>query len=505
MTEVNQEFFIRKAEQDYHAAWREKEREREKVFEESYLERRAREAGWLIKIEKPPENDKLRPKTAPKQNEGVEYVSSMQNVRSSISPKPSLAKIFKRKPTKDEIAAQQKLQEAETLKEADRSQKRELYLQNSVKQIRVLERVIRWLSVPRQPAHHVKLPEVVNEQSELEKERNLRCYTIPKPTPIIEPLKSIEQVMAEEREAQRHKVGGRYHMFRGEGKVYPLRIFPSTLEVCLPPNPQETPPVLPEDALLPDKNAIRRKKEEAEKKRKERRRKVVRIKTDQLDLSRKVVERRGEADEEEGMRKNPQFTWRDRVPPDDNSVYTHPHPQVIFHSPSRSLSPSIKEESVAESSVYASLPSSAHYSILPHVSAERSVVNDIQKVGRIEGSMTGSLAGTMMTSAWGSAGDAPMATMRNSVVASGSTIALPKSNTVNDGWSLASEEQSWGSARGVRDNTFSVGSACTQTLIPVPMERHRRIHGLDRFKVKLKLNLMSLRKKEKILKSLGDS
>lgn len=159
MTEVNEEFFQRKAEQDYHSAWREKQKEREKVFEESYLERRSREAGWLIKIEKPYKDEKVRPKTTPKPDRKADSnAASTQNLTAILPTSDLATKIFKRRPTTDEIEAQKRLKDAETLKEADRAAKRERYLQNNVKQIRVLERVIQWLSVPRQPAHHAKLP-----------------------------------------------------------------------------------------------------------------------------------------------------------------------------------------------------------------------------------------------------------------------------------------------------------------------------------------------------------
>lgn len=255
-------------------------------------------------------------------------------------------------------------------------------------------------------------------------------------------------------------------------KIYPLHLYPSTLEVLYPPGYSGP---LPEDRLLPDAKAQQQALERAKLLEEQRRRRVVRIKRAHLDMSRAQVQ----ADERTASpgpprRVNKQFQWRRRAVMDENSVVDSPHRPVAF----RSLYPS------GAPHLASSYPG-------PESAATESL-GDIPSEPR-------SQAFHLLSLADGHTGSA-VATRETLSVASHSQATLATDGIVGISTPHAQGIQSDNlSDRAYRDNCLAESSTCSQGHVTVHLQRHRKILRLDIHRLRSKPKLLSLRRKTKIL------
>ena len=76
------------------------------------------------------------------------------------------------------------------------------------------------------------------------------------------PLRSMKEVEKEEYEGSKFRVWHHYHQFLGIHKLYPLRMYPKTFSALYSDKIHPDDQVYPEDVLLPDHDALRKRKHE---------------------------------------------------------------------------------------------------------------------------------------------------------------------------------------------------------------------------------------------------
>lgn len=187
---AEQDYYALKAKQDYGSHWHVQDKLREKIYESNYIERRVKDAGWLIQNIKHPDDanttsveavfNQLKPPTAPAKErpKSSKLFSRIKGMFASSAP--SAPKVNRpRQRTREEIEEEEIRAAAEKLREEDREKKLDRYLRKKVAQIRILSRVVDWLSVNKQPAHHRVLRRKEQEEVPAEvAEKNLRSYTV---------------------------------------------------------------------------------------------------------------------------------------------------------------------------------------------------------------------------------------------------------------------------------------------------------------------------------------
>lgn len=293
-------------------------------------------------------------------NKKVRWSQTMGEMADTLNPlKSSTAK------TPEEVKREE---EARRRVQSDERRQREEFLQKSMDRIRVLERVKTTLERPRMPKHHksnrlmpgneFRPPAITLE----ERLQNLRPEDreIRKIQPILEELKSWDEVIAEDNATKVRQIPGRYHQYLGEDRLYPLNAFPSTIEVLLPL--AHTKDMIPENVLLKDipkptikplidpniQRAIQQQK-------------TIRLKSEKIDFSRspikhypitndpnkyelpppylqkqiqeqqRVIHENDYYSNSSSVRVNQQYPYPPMNYPDDNSVHYYPHPNVIFY------------------------------------------------------------------------------------------------------------------------------------------------------------------------------
>jgi len=194
------------------------------------------------------EGDKLRQieKDRKKQKE-IEAQKAAED--GSIKPKGfSFFGLFS-KSNEEEVKTEKRIRNAEAARKEEISmalvkkeerEKREVFLKENGCYIKILERSLAELHNHRMPPHHV--PSQFSQLSSSEeaviesaREANLRNhYDKPLVTRLDNgPSRSIQEVIQENRERQKHVPAGRYHNYRGSHILYPLRDYPATVKVIL--------------------------------------------------------------------------------------------------------------------------------------------------------------------------------------------------------------------------------------------------------------------------------
>eukprot|EP01039_Chlorochromonas_danica_P005078 gene5078-5580_t len=399
----------------------------------------------------------------------------------------------RRRKTIEEWEEEERLAQAEALRLKDEQIKRERYLIKKIQNIRIIERVIDWLSINRYPAHHKTLPHAKQHQKKIPEEiqeKNLRNYTIHPPQPVIEQLRDIDDVCEEMVAANRFRIPGRFHRHFGEGKIYPLQLYPETIKAILPPGSGKED--LPERKLLPDEDkraAIHAKQEASEK---EKRRQVVRIKKAKLDMSRVQVEfdrKTIERQEEEnvlGREVNQQFHWHEHKMAEDNSVYRYPHPPVHFkedgHTNDHSHDVDIEHDGT-NCCDDSTLPSVVSYHLLDRPNLHRPIQLD-----------SATLSPTTKAMAFNNDMNSLVLPPTYEAEASSSIAGI-----TTPAQPLFRSSDDMGSDRAFRSNFLIENSITSRTQVSVRMQRHRKILHLDVHKLKHKPKLISLSRKNKLL------
>lgn len=274
------------------------------------------------------------------------------------------------------------------------------------------------------------------------------------PQPIIETLRTVDEVFAEEQAANAFRVPGRYHHFRGAQKIYPLQMIPATAEVLLRPEDRGR---FPEAALLPDESGQLQALEKARAKEKEKQRRIVRIRKAQMDMSRAQVHYDTPLEVREGVVVNQQFHYPPRSPQQTNSVHAAPHAAVHFKDTAEEVQ---SLQSAASSGQDHSIPPSVSYGLLGHADTSSSATTSFFSSSR-------PFAHTQSQSLYGE----------------------------------EEEEDASDDDRAVRSNCLAENSTNQPLKIPVRMQRHRKILKLDAKHLKARPLLMSLRRKQRMLSS----
>lgn len=176
------------ARKEYASLWRAQDGLRDALYHHNYLARRSAEAGWLVKRIKHPEDDnniaiesvfnQVKPPIPEKRKTKASKVKTIDKLASFFhTPTSSKVPKIRKRLTPEEKEEAEQLAAAEALRERDQQQRLDKYLRKKVAKVRVLERVVNWLGLNKQPRHHCPVDKDGAIPIDLD-EKNVRNYTI---------------------------------------------------------------------------------------------------------------------------------------------------------------------------------------------------------------------------------------------------------------------------------------------------------------------------------------
>lgn len=268
MLKFTHEHWKKKAEEEYYSAVNEQEKAKQEEQHMFEWNRRKREGNWLLKgVSKvedskmnaildekkardrrnkynPEEEEKKREKIAKEKAAAKAKQKNENNKGKTNYYQMAMAWLNPPQQKKTDRARNARFVVKESiatmLVSRDVKQGREDFINENSKHIRVLQNVRLALNKPKLPAHHCDLslmkdsdPPMSAEIAAEIGEQNLRTYKIPEKERIIEILRSVDEVKEEEIERRQYKVPSKFHQFLGLHRIYALRCFPATHEVCL--------------------------------------------------------------------------------------------------------------------------------------------------------------------------------------------------------------------------------------------------------------------------------
>lgn len=346
---------------------------------------------------------------------------------------------------------------AKKLIELEENRNRQELIKKLKVDIKILKNVNQDLNVYRLPPHHCTINNLADYYEDTESTKveldqrdfHLTGYHVQKPQPIIEKLRTNEEVLQEERKRRKFVVGGRYHNHLGSHRIYPLKCVPATQK---PLQAKETKPIYPEDFLLPNYDELKKKMVEEQTMLAKERSAIYTLKKDALDMSR--------------MAYRPTTAPTDDRPSDDRHISN----RFTFRTKEFPL------ENSVDSISYDNQCSSKRYRNAGNTTVTNSIMksqNDIFADSCIDSSVKYNIVEEF------SAETAPM-------------LEVQLSNTLS---TLDSDHNGIDSLAAARSNYFSEGSIAGDKLIKLNLERHRNVRGLNRLRPKTTFGLVSRRRR----------